>query len=402
MKDKCVIWGTGSKQRVMAKEISYRYDIVAYCDSNKIKQRKRMDDNGLIISPEELGQLCRKEKINYVIVCATNENSIKQIKEKINKEFPEQTNVLYWKDIADKIENKYLEEVRKNMVYSWKIDFIEQAEIWVKNFMSEVNFWVQYVANPKGEWHEGYYKRLRNADFLGIDKTSELLVQNMENDAIIMDIGCGLYSMYGERLPNSKKIKLLPVDPLAAFYNHMNQKFAWGGEEREEKIKYCQFGMFEFMANFYEENYCDVIIINNALDHCIDPYKSIIECIYILKKGGKMRLNHRRSEAIFEKYAGLHKWNIDYDAQDNLIFWNDKNAINVSESLKSIADIKVTHTDDYMTRIDQKVIVDITKVDNFKLEQFFDMEKERYYLAFLIKNIMQWIADNNRDYLMLW
>ena len=235
MKDKCVIWGTGSKQRVMAKEISYRYDIVAYCDSNKIKQRKRMDDNGLIISPEELGQLCRKEKINYIIVCATNENSIKQIKEKINKEFPEQTNVLYWKDVADKIENKYLEEVRKNMVYSWKIDFIEQAEIWVKNFMSDVNFWVQYVANPKGEWHEGYYKRLRNADFLGIDKTSELLVQNMKNDAIIMDIGCGLYSMYGERLPNSRKIKLLPVDPLAAFYNHMNQKFAWGGWKREKK-----------------------------------------------------------------------------------------------------------------------------------------------------------------------
>jgi ubiquinone/menaquinone biosynthesis C-methylase UbiE len=98
----------------------------------------------------------------------------------------------------------------------------------------------------------------------------------------ILDIGCGLISMYGNYV-GEKKINLIAIDPLAHFYNIINERYQ--GELFSEE-KRSSFGMFEFMADFYEENYADYIIINNALDHCIDPFKSIIECLHVLKCGG--------------------------------------------------------------------------------------------------------------------
>lgn len=394
MKDKCVIWGTGNGniQQQMAKEIRLKYDIYAYCNSNILVGGGGNIDSLPIISPEDLIILCLEKIIDCIIVCARKKESIIEIKERIDNDFPRNISVFYWDDIADSIENDYLLDIKKDMQYHYNVDFENQTAIWVRNFMSEVDFWSKYVANPKGEWYDDYVRRLNNTDFCGLDKTVDKLAQMLEHNAIVMDIGCGLLSMYGQNLPNSTKVRLMPLDPLAPFYNKINQKtFNINGTDRQ-----CLFGMFEFMANFYPPNYADAIIINNALDHCIDPYKSLIECLYILKVGGKMHLRHRRAEAIYEKYHGLHKWNLDYDQNDNLIFWNSENAVNITESLNHIITMQISHTDNYLPRIDQTIIVDIVKTDDFKLEEFVDIEKERYHLTSFIEQIMCWIADNNK------
>lgn len=104
-----------------------------------------------------------------------------------------------------------------------------------------------------------------------------------------------------------------------------------------------------------------------------------------------LHLNHRRAEALFVKYSGLHKWNIDYDKYDNFIVWNDKNAINVSQSLGDIVKIKVCHTDDYEKRKNQNIIVDITKIREFELSQFIDIKEERKLLAAFLGRLMDWI-----------
>ena len=153
--------------------------------------------------------------------------------------------------------------------------------------------------------------------------------------------------------------------------------------------------MFEFIANFYDENFCDGILINNALDHCIDPYKSIIECLYVLKEGGTMRMRHHRAEAVYGSYCGLHKWNLDYNSNDEFIIWNQANAVNISNCFKKIADIKIVHSDDNSQRDDQFIAVDITKKKSFDLEDFFDLKKERRQLAFLVECLMNWIAEHN-------
>ena len=115
------------------------------------------------------------------------------------------------------------------------------------------------------------------------------------------------------------------------------------------------------MACFYEENYADAIIINNALDHGIDPYKSIVECLAVLKKGKTMQLRHWKCEAIWACFDGLHKWNIDYDENNNFIIWNEKNIVNVSEKLAEYADIIVTHEEDMINEGKEYIIVKITK-----------------------------------------
>jgi len=299
-------------------------------------------------------------------------------------------------DVLDGIEfingqqNDYLIKVRNTLQYHWEIDFESQASIWIQNFMSEVKFWIHDVANQEGIFRLDYNNRLFNLEFVKLDGSCASLASMLDENSIVMDIGCGLVSKYGKRLPNSKEIQLLAIDPLAAFYNIINEKYLSG----RSSDKCCHFGMFEFMANFFAENYSDAIIINNALDHCIDPYKSIIECLYILKKGGIIHLNHRRAEAVFENYHGLHKWNIDYDNNNNFVIWNNENAVNVSQCLKDIADIKVTHSDDHLVRSEQFVIVDIVKLDDFNLEKFFDIKKDMHYLTSFIENLMDWIAHN--------
>lgn len=254
--------------------------------------------------------------------------------------------------------------------------------------MSEVDFWVQAVANPNGEFHMDYEDRLNNTEFLKLDGSCSFLTSKLDNNSVVMDIGCGLISKYGQNLSNSKKIQLLAIDPLAAFYNIINERYSSG----RILNRHCHFGMFEFMASIYPENYSSAIIINNALDHCIDPYKSIIECLYVLKKGGTLHLNHRSAEAVFENYHGLHKWNIDYDDNNNFIIWNNENAVNISENLKNIANIKIIHSDDYLTREQQFIIIDITKLNNFNLEDFFDIKKDLHCLTFFIGNLMSWIS----------
>lgn len=343
-----------------------------------------------IISPDELKQLCYEDKIDCIIISVKKEEHINQIRKALLGILPEKIDVLDGIEFINGQQNDYLIKVRNTLQYHWEIDFESQASIWIQNFMSEVKFWIHDVANPEGIFRLDYNNRLFNLEFVKLDGSCASLASMLDENSIVMDIGCGLVSKYGKRLPNSKEIQLLAIDPLAAFYNIINEKYLSG----RSSDKCCHFGMFEFMANFFAENYSDAIIINNALDHCIDPYKSIIECLYILKKGGIIHLNHRRAEAVFENYHGLHKWNIDYDNNNNFVIWNNENAVNVSQCLKDIADIKVTHSDDHLVRSEQFVIVDIVKLDDFNLEKFFDIKKDMHYLTSFIENLMDWIAHN--------
>lgn len=382
---RCVVWGTGIVGEYLAKDmLNGMYEICAFCDSDVLKQGKKINDT-LVLAPEKLKCFCLNEKIDCIILGVRSSTNIKQIKEKIYMEFPETFQIINWVDL----QNEYLIHKRNKMKFHYDVQFESQAETWILNFMTEVDFWKHRVVYAEGEYHDDYIRRLNNTDFFGLKSHGDL-ISRLGNGSIVMDIGCGIVSMYGDQLPDGQKIKLMSVDPLADFYNRINEEYL--GKERVNKR--CEFGMFEFVANFFDRNYCDAIIINNALDHCIDPYKAIIECIYILKKNGYMYLGHRRAEAVRGVYCGLHKWNIDYDEKNNLIIWNNENAVNVSEKLSVVADIKVEHQDDYSDRKNQFISVIINKKEDFELGTYINIEKERYDLASFIKKLMFWIANN--------
>lgn len=388
---KCVVWGIRTAGQLLASEAAYvGYEVVAYCSAFKEEQGMRIKDLP-VISPAELKEWYAKDKTIRVILGIKNPIFLNEVEELLRSQCPADMQIID----PGVIESDYLIKVRQNLQYRWNVDFKAQAEIWIQNFMSEVAYWVNEVADPAatGSYRDDYLKRLDNKSFTGIDSSCSELAEQLQAGAVVMDIGCGLASKYGTELPNSESIRLLAVDPLAAFYRRISQKYSNG------KGTPCKFGLFEFIANYYEEGFCDAILINNALDHCIDPYKSIVECLYILKSQGRMRLTHRCAEAVFEAYNGLHKWNIDYNEQNEFIIWNQENAMNVSKELQRVAEIRVSHTDDCALRREQSVVVEIIKKQDFNLDEFFDMKKERQDLAFLFEKLMDWVSSGEEKYL---
>lgn len=224
-----------------------------------------------------------------------------------------------------------------------------------------VAFWIEQVARKGAVYHDDYVERLNNDKFVRYHPTDAVLQLEKylmeKNNALVLDIGSGLAPVYGETLSNGNHINLHMIDPLAPFYNAINVRYHF----REHNCKKVFFGMMEFMACFYERETCDAIIMNNALDHCMDPYKSIIESLYLLKCGGMLHLNHRRAEAVFEKYENMHQWNMDCNEDHEFIIWNQQNGVNVSQKLKDIVEISVYCEEDKETRKDQFVIVNMIK-----------------------------------------
>ena len=67
-----------------------------------------------------------------------------------------------------------------------------------------------------------------------------------------------------------------------------------------------------------------------------------------------MYLNHRRAEAVYENWSGLHRWNMDC-CDGNFLIWNKENAVNVTENLKDYAEIRVRYDDSVHIRERQNV-----------------------------------------------
>lgn len=385
MDKKCVIWGTGKVgQEIMEDVIKGGYTVEAYCDSNAKRQGKEVN-NIRIIGEEELLQSIKEGRITHIIIGVQNPQYIEEIKAKVKEKYPTNIKCVFYREIIDQQENEFLSENIKKIKFKWEIDFDSQSQIWLDNFMSEVEYWLYSVAKGRGILKDEYLSRINNDDFFGIDKESKEELRFIKDKDIVLDIGCGLATKYGCRLDGNKSVEVIPIDPLSSFYNLINSKYS------QDKYKKCYFGMFEFIANMYPRNYANAIIINNALDHCIDPLKSIIECMYILQVNGTMYMKHRRAEALFEKYGGLHRWNLDY-ANSDFILWNKENAVNVTEKLKDVAEVQVTHNETN-ERERQEIIVKIIKKKDFDLEKYIDIEKERYQLAKFIERFMQWTAE---------
>ena len=114
-----------------------------------------------------------------------------------------------------------------------------------------------------------------------------------------------------------------------------------------------------------------------------------------------MYLNHRRAEAVYEAWTGLHKWNIDCHKGD-FIIWNKENAKNVTEELKNYADIKVTFDEAVLDREKQNIGVSIRKKRDFSIADFFDIDKESAVLMRCMDKMMErWAADSKDFFSML-
>lgn len=385
---KAVIWGAGNlgTSKLLCELLELRYEITAYCDSD-------MSKCGMTVNGYEVRSISEVVKLNSagafdaVIIAIYDTETViavrKIIEEQISAVRP--VEVYAYSEIGSELENIYISQIHQTLDFtSYNIDYKAQFGIWIDNIMSEVDYWVNSVAKEGARFRDDYCKRLQNDRFQSelagnVGFLSDYLC-GMEKP-LVYDIGCGLAPRFGGTLPNGNHICMTAIDPLAYFYNVINEKYAPAG-----RYKKAVFGMSEYFSCFFARNGADAVIINNALDHCIDPYKSIVESLTVLKPGGVLYLNHTRAEGVNEKYCGLHQWNLDYTETGDFIIWNYNAAVNVSRRIGEIADIRLTHTDG-------NVQVEMVKKKDFGPDPYADAGEEMENMAFMVRGLMEKLSD---------
>eukprot|EP00494_Astrolonche_serrata_P000962 UN00968 len=75
----------------------------------------------------------------------------------------------------------------------------------------------------------------------------------------------------------------------------------------------------ELIENF-PENFFDMALSKNALDHAEDPIIVIEQMYQLIKPGGMVWVRVYQNEAVYAQYSGFHQWN--FDLQNNrFVIW---------------------------------------------------------------------------------
>ena len=152
---------------------------------------------------------------------------------------------------------------------------------------------------------------------------------------IILDVGCGMSYATGNLDPQLRPLNIHYVDALANYFNSIKNKY-------QPSLPNIEFGMMEYIGAFYPNHNISLIIIQNALDHCSNPMKAILEALDALHIGGCLYLNHHPNEAEHEHYRGFHKFNICVDDNLHLLIWNQSEHIIVDDEVRSFATMSCT------------------------------------------------------------
>jgi len=214
------------------------------------------------------------------------------------------------------------------MVNDVDVAYVNYLEKWISNLDSEINYW-------------GYslrYQALHPDIKAKIDKPVPFCYPNLldnvvvgEEDIRVLDVGSGPFSKVGN-VSNRVNIILFACDPLAFAYQLLLQKYNMSPPIIPE------FALAERLSETYAENSFNIVCMNNALDHSYNPDIAVNELLRVVKIGGVVRLYHKVNEAEYEKYEGLHQWNIS-DEDGQFIIWNKSTKLNMSEILSEYANV---------------------------------------------------------------
>lgn len=152
---------------------------------------------------------------------------------------------------------------------------------WVKGIPYEIAYWKGVYSNKKRikslfEWSK-YNKEI---DLYSFDVNKFL---SQKENPIIVDAGCGMSFSNGDKL-DGKQLNVFYIDPLAPFFNKIIEK-------KKLDLPKITFGFIEYLSAFLP-NKVSLIIVQNALDHSLNPLKGILECIESLEIGGVLYLRH--------------------------------------------------------------------------------------------------------------
>lgn len=201
---------------------------------------------------------------------------------------------------------------------------------WEAGKKNETEFWSNWIKTKGAEWTQDYINRLDvNLPF------QDYLIQFLPDryELAILDVGAGPLTPLGKVL-KGHKLNIIAVDPLANEYNELLEKY---NIAPKIKTEYCE---AERLTGKFPQEYFDFIHVSNALDHCFNPLEGVTQMLFVLKKDCNIFLSHFTNEAEKENYTGFHQWNF-CEENKEFIIWNKDTKINVNETLKGRAEIKI-------------------------------------------------------------
>ena len=212
----------------------------------------------------------------------------------------------------------------------------KQIDGWIGGVSYEVAFWSSYLAQEQHRSQivshlsskEDIAQPLGTFDPAVLDESFKVL-----------DVGCGM-AYHNCPYIDGHKIDLHYVDPLAFFYNDI-------AASKGVDLPKIEFAMVEYLSAFYEPGSVSLVLIQNALDHCFQPVRGILESMKLLKCGGTLYLFHHKNEAEHENYIGFHQFNIDM-CDGDLTIWNREARYNINELLAGCAHIEAEEINDHI------------------------------------------------------
>jgi SAM-dependent methyltransferase len=195
----------------------------------------------------------------------------------------------------------------------------------------EEDFWREWFETKGGQYPDEYEWRLASEAEVQ-DPALRAVLEQVERDPIaVLDVGAGPCSAVGQRF-QGRCLAVTAVDPLAARYDRLLATFAITPPVR------TQVGAGEDLPQHFAADTFDVAYARNSLDHSADPLLSIRHMLSVIRPGGNVVLRHGRNEAEYQRYGGLHRWNLDCE-NGRFLLWRPRQRVDVGAELGGAAEV---------------------------------------------------------------
>ena len=173
-------------------------------------------------------------------------------------------------------------------------------EVWESRLQTELNYWKDQIRRQDSTaWHREYSERLDpNAPL------QDVIARHIDPTVKvnrILDVGSGPLTSINKKC-SSCEISIVPVDPLADFFNEVLDR-----REVRPPVRALQ-GWGERLVEQFGENQFDITYSRNAVDHSYDPIKCIDQMIKVTKKSRYVIVEMNERAGTLENWAGLHQW----------------------------------------------------------------------------------------------
>jgi len=186
------------------------------------------------------------------------------------------------------------------------------GEEWQTALPREVQFWEKALADPDRHWFRFDYEERLNPTLEFQAHLQELIEAPAGAVVRVLDVGAGPLTRLGKVWPD-RTLELVPVDPLAAEYKQLLQRY------KLQPPVWTEVGAGERLLEQFAPNFFDLAYASNSLDHSQDPLRVIEQMFSVVKPGGYVYLWHFAHVGVTERYGGLHQWNFDLKKGDMLL-----------------------------------------------------------------------------------